>query len=128
MKFCTRHWEALRTAIKDRGLDGLVAKSGEEVVKRLSKELDDGESHKSTFEPLMGAHNAIVMRALDIVGLNLMARNDDGSDRCPICYLQASHDEGCKEEGCKHSFEPWIVYAADDARKEAVRLGLMAEA
>ena len=76
----------------------------------------------------MGAHNAILSRALDVAGLNLMMPNEDGSERCPLCYMQAEHDAHCKEPGCKQSFETWIGYAADDAKAETVRLGLIASA
>jgi hypothetical protein len=127
VKFCATHWSALRQAIHDRGLSDLVSKSTEEVMGRTVEELKAGETSKTTFDPLMGAHNAIVSRALDIAGLSLMAPNEDGSQRCPLCWIQKGHDEHCQEIGCKHSFEPWIGYAADDMRKEAIRLGLMAE-
>jgi len=127
MKFCMKHWDALKEAIRARGLDGLSAKTGETVVAKQVEELKAGESSKTTFDPLMGAHNAIVVRALDIVGLDLLTGGEGETEKCPICYLQAGHDATCKEEGCTHSFEPWIGFAADAMRKEAIRLNLMAE-
>ena len=124
MKFCARHWDALKAQIKAYGLDGLIAKSGEEVASKMMSELEAG-SKKSNFDPLMAAHNMIVSRALDIIGLALLASNEDGSERCPLCFLQKGHDENCKELDCKHSFEPWVEYAAKDALEEAKRLGLV---
>jgi|GEM_PF-1823261 len=128
MQFCSRHWDALRDAIRQRGLFDLVSKSGEEITGKQFEELQSGQVTRTTFDPLMVAHNAIVSRALDIAGLSLLVTNEDGTDRCPLCWLKTGHDEQCKIEGCTHSFEPWIGFAADDVRKEAIRLGLMAEA
>lgn len=125
MKFCGRHWEALREAIRGRGLYDMVAKSGEDVVARMTKELGDGETTKTSFDPLMGAHNAIVSNVMNVVGLAVMVQNDDGSDRCPLCFIQSEHDANCKQVGCE-PYDKWIDRAADDMRAKAVDLGLMA--
>jgi len=127
MQFCTKHWSGLKDAIRERGLQQLVASSSEEGFAKQVEQLESSTVTRTTFDPLMGAHYAILGRALEVAGLSLMLQNEDGSDRCPLCYLQAEHDKHCTTEGCGHSFEPWIGYAADDMRKEAVRLGLMAE-
>lgn len=124
MRFCTRHWSDLKAAIESRGLGKFIAQKGEAVVDRMVSQLENGPSTEN-FEPLMGAHNAIVARALEIGGIELMMPNEDDSERCPLCFLQAGHDAQCKEEGCKHSFEPWIGYAADEALAEATRRGLV---
>ncbi len=126
MRFCQKHWEALKSAIAERGLDGLCAKSVDEIARKQFEELKSGAVKASTFDPLMGAHNAIVSRAIEIVGLGLLIPAEDGVEKCPLCHLQAGHDATCTEVGCTHSFEPWIGFAANDVRAEAVRLGLMA--
>ena len=125
MKFCGRHWEALREAIRARGLFGLVATSGEQVVAMMTKELGDGESTKATFDPLMGAHNAIVSNVMGVVGIAVMMQNEDGSDRCPLCFIQSEHDAHCKLTRCE-PYDTWINRAADDMRAKAVDLGLLA--
>lgn len=113
MKMCDEHWAALRAAIVDRGLGAFVAKSGEAVVDRL---VADG------FEPLMGAHNAIVSNGLNAAGLELMRPNDDGSERCPLCFLIAA----CPcARGAACPYRTWITRAADDQLAEAKRLGLV---
>lgn len=124
MKFCLDHWAKLRTAIDKRGLSSLVATSGEQAAAQLTKEIEEGPSEK-TFDPLMGAHNAIISRALGLVGLALMQANEDGSDRCPICFLQAEHDAHCTKPDCA-KFETWIDSVSDFMRTEAIRLGLLA--
>ena len=117
MKFCQPHWEKLREAIKARGLWQLVASSGKEVVDRLKK---DG------FDPLMAAHNMIVGRTLDVAGLGPMTSRPDGSEWCPLCYLQQNCP--CGLPGCAARFEEWIDGASNGAREEAVRLGLVGTA
>jgi hypothetical protein len=90
----------------------------------MMSELEKG-SEKSNFDPLMAAHNMIVSRALDMIGLELMTANEDGSERCPICSLQMGHDANCKEPGCKYSYDSWVEYAARDTLEEAKKLGLV---
>jgi hypothetical protein len=123
---CADHWQKLRTAIADLGMDGLVAKSGPEAVSRLVTEAESGAT-KTTFDPLMDAHNAILSNALDLVGIAIMAPNEDGTDRCPLCFINEGHLKGCKDEGCTWSTEPWIGYAARDAHARAKELGLIGE-
>jgi hypothetical protein len=123
VKFCQVHWESLREAIRERGLWGFVADGGEEAMKRS---LGENATDRANFEPLMGAHNAIVSRAIDVVGLALLVANEDGSEKCPICFLQQSHDVACKVPDCKQNFAKWIDYAADGSKNEAIRLGLLA--
>lgn len=125
MKFCMPHWEELRAAIKARGLDSLVSKGGEQAIAKLTSELDKGEATKDTFDPLMGAHNAILTRALDMVGLELMSPNEDGSERCPLCFL-ISKCECTLGEGCH--FKHWIPSVADFMLEEAKRYGLVGAA
>lgn len=128
MQFCDKHWETLKTEIKERGLWGLVPTSGEQAIARMKSELDQGELTASNFDPLMYAHNAIVNNVMDLIGLQVLLPNEDGSDRCPLCYIQQRHDAECTLIDCGHTFDPWPGFAANDARDHAVRLGLMAKA
>jgi hypothetical protein len=117
---CQSHWDKLREALKVRGLYGMVAKDGAQA----SRDLAEGRP-----DPLMAAHNAIVGNALNTAGLAIMAANDDGSERCPICFLMAAA-AGCQcgapactpEARAAQSarFEAWIERAADD---ELERIG-----
>ena len=110
MKFCPDHWQALRDAIKSRGLDALVADSGQKAASNLASELQDG-STIDNFDPLMGAHNAIVAQAMDIIKerytqnpmMVFADENEHPEWACPICALNWCHDEHnrlCTQEGC----------------------------
>lgn len=132
MKLCTPHWEKLKEAIRARGLWQFVATKGEQVAAKVQAEVERGPG-ASTFEPLLAANMAIFSNALGLAGMSLMANEEDGSERCPICFLQRWHDSECKESGCptavggSKSFENWIDAAASDQLAEAKRLGLMGD-
>lgn len=124
MKMCQEHWDALKTAINDAGLEQFVTKSGAVVVAKMTSEAESG-LNRTNFEPLMGAHNSIVSNALSLAGLAVMQDNEDGTERCPLCYTIAN----CmcnKGDGCH--VRKWIEYSARDARNAAIRLGLIASA
>lgn len=128
MKFCQRHWDLLRSAIVERGLDHLLAKTGEEVVARTVAAIEHPERERSTFDPLMNAMWLLVNKVADVFGpqgmLLLIQDESDGSDRCPLCFLQVEHDKACQNPRCQ-SFDLWCGYAADDMLQEAKRLGLI---
>lgn len=110
MKFCADHWSQLQAAIKSRGLDALVAESGEQAARNLQSEAAEGTTIDN-FDPLMGAHNAIVTRAMNEIGKKytqnpMMVFADEAEHpewACPICALNWCHDEHnrlCKQENC----------------------------
>lgn len=122
MKFCQDHWDRLRAAITARGLDELVAADGAQAARRLAAELDAGPS-LTNFDPLMGAHNAILNNALTNMppgaAITMLQAPDDAPDKgCPLCVLNANVP-GQPEP---NSFDRWIERAADDMRAEADRL------
>lgn len=121
MKFCEAHWDRLREAIKARGLDGLVAKDGYEAAAKTKAELEGGPS-KSSFDPLLGAHNAILSNTLRVAGLVILGADEKGEHYCPICYLTQNCSCGL---GAECHFFGWIERAADDARENAISLGLV---
>lgn len=109
MEFCTPHWDALRTAIKDRGLEVLVAESGPEVVGKMKRQLTDKTVTVDSFDPLMGAHNAIVTNALQLTGIAVLQQ-----DGCPLCWMTEEHKKYCKDPTCiRENFDDWITFAAD---------------
>jgi len=110
MKMCPTCWSSLKKAIEERGLGQFVAKSSEALAEKLTT---------VEFEPLMGAHNALVANALDAGGLELLAH-----EGCPLCFLI---DRCACGMGERCSFRTWIDRAADDALTEAKRLGLVPE-
>jgi hypothetical protein len=116
MRFCPTHWDDLKDRIKDAGLYDLVPQDGEAATKMLASNIEDGGTAEN-FDPLMGAHNLIFANALDAVGLVIMA---DGV--CPLCYLLENCQCGGKED-C--DVRNWTKYAAEAAKKEAQRLGMV---
>lgn len=121
MKMCKVHWDELREKIRERGLYGLVATSGEQAVAQLVDGLENGPK-KTNFDPLMAAHNQLVSNAVNVAGLALMMMNEDGTERCPVCYLVEKCPCG---KGADCPFTTWLTKAADGAREYAIQLGLV---
>ena len=117
MKFCDKHWSALRAAIDARGLSHLVARSGDEAAEAIAAELRGEE--RQFVDPLMSAHNMIMCRAIEEAGLAILA-----GDLCPVCeamkgYARAQgHPEADTELA-------WIEGPADAALKQSRELGLI---
>jgi hypothetical protein len=114
---CATHWAALRKAIADRGLDHLVAKSGEKAAERIKAELE-GTATDTSYDPLMGAHNMIVSRSLQVGGLYMMALDESGNHRCPICEAMKHSRIGPNEgdfRDAAHVESHWIDGPADAA-------------
>lgn len=78
MKCCQVHWAALRAAIRERGLERFVANGGAEAMRRTVA----GE-----FEPLLMANHVLFGMALEHGGLNVLYAKPDGSEHCPVCFL-----------------------------------------
>jgi hypothetical protein len=72
----------MRSAIEDRGLSGLVAKSGEEAAERIKTELEGGQA---AFDPLMSMNWHFSSAAIECGGLT---QGDDGKPRCPLCEFE----------------------------------------
>lgn len=117
MKFCGDHWTALREKTIAAGLGALIAETGEDAARKVAREIEEGVT-LDTFDPLMRAHMAILSNALDVAGLDLLQPNEDGTDRCPICYLNRIHDERCQGPPCVlprgTAFDGWLERAVDE--------------
>jgi hypothetical protein len=138
VKFCKPHWDALRLAITNRGLGDFVSKDGTEAMDRDLRSLDGKPSAKEHFDPLMGAHWALINRAMDTLGqvgispLVLMASDPEHPEReCPICYLNylsAEHDKTCNDPACQKpkglTFDNWIESVADHMKKVVAEMPL----
>lgn len=83
MKYCDKHWAALRAAIDERGLSHLVSRDGKEAMEQMVAELKGKGSE--FIDPLMGAHNLVMIRSLEQGGLEAMAVDQEGNERCPVC-------------------------------------------
>lgn len=130
MRFCQRHWDALRHAIQARGLGDFIAGSGQEAVEMATRALKGGQpKKKSDYDPLLSAHWMIVnntMEKLKELGFNPMgvfAEHEEHPEcQCPLCYLNflsLEHDRTCDKPDCPKpkgmTFDNWIDKAADGA-------------
>lgn len=125
MKFCQHHWDMLRQAIKDRGMESLVPTSGAEAEARMA---EVAAGNASAFDPLMACHWMIVNRAVEFGGLYLIMAKPDGGDFCPVCEAM-EHTAPVDSEGkpwTKADTEShWINGPADCALSEARKLHLI---
>jgi hypothetical protein len=112
MKFCQPHWDKLRAALKERGVDHLGAKTGEQAIADMSADFDGRERE---YDPLMDCHWMITNRALESGGLYLMGAKEDGSQYCPVCEAEA---HGVPVDS-------WINGAADAGLAHCRELGLV---
>lgn len=112
VKFCQPHWDRLRLAVEQKGLGSLVSESGEKAASNLVDEHNHGRTIDN-FDPLMGAHNAIVANVLGILkpgpALEVMT-----ADVCPLCYANEAHEATCTEPGCTVTYDDWIDFAVND--------------
>lgn len=121
MKLCQSHWDMLRAALKERGIDHLGAKTGHEVIEDMKTELAGGDTD---FDPLMCCNYMIWNRGLELGGLYLMGQKDDGSEYCPICEA-LDHMEPPPGETREYCERLWIDGPADAALNECRRCGLV---
>ncbi len=100
---CQQHWDKLVGLLKVGGYGSLIASDDEVAKERLARELDDSAG-PDDFDPLIAAQNMILGNAVDAAGTLVFAPTSDGSDRCPICFLDVPE---------------WLEYAAHDAIEHA---------
>lgn len=133
MRFCTSHWERLQAAIDTRGLGALVAENGEQAARNLQSEMTEGPSIDN-FDPLMGAHNAIVNMAMKTISEQYSQNtrmlfadpNEHPEWACPVCALAWCHDEHnrlCTQEGCNWPREfDWASTLIDGAADHMLKV------
>lgn len=108
MQMCEPHWNDLRAEVDRVGLCKFVAKSGEEIGKKLEHEIKTGEK---VFDPLMSAFLAIVSNAVQMGGMYMLS-----GDFCPIC------------ESIAHGGPPaewWFSESVGEQLKKAKELNLI---
>lgn len=99
MKMCQPHWDTMRASIEEKGLSGLIAKSGEAAMDNQVRQLEEAQREggvseqttKETFDPLMSMHWHFSNEALRLGGLYLMAQREDGQNEghyCPLCEFE----------------------------------------
>lgn len=127
VEMCQQHWDKLKAQVHEKGLSSLMADGPEEANARLERiKRDDGYTIDN-FEPLVYAMQAIVTNAMAQDAAIVMTLSWYLSvDSCPICGLNAIHDEHCDDDDCdmgENPFECWIDRAADDALETWQGLG-----
>jgi len=111
MNICKPHWDELKAAITTRGLGDFIAKDGHELMRQMEKSLTDPDVlHLEDFDPLMAANNMIVSQALETAGLGLMAPDEAGNPRCPLCLCAGPYASN------------WINGASDQAAEMVAEL------
>lgn len=129
MKICAEHWKMMREEIEQRGLTGLVAKSGEAALAAEVRQLEEAKATgtiserttKETFDPLMSMHWHFTNNALECGGLYLMGSREDGKndgEYCPVCEFEA-HQEGFVAKDA-------VGAVADQMRVYCIEQGLIA--
>lgn len=100
MKICASHWQVMRDAVEQKGLMGLVAKSGEAALDSQLRHLEEAQQAggsisektlRDTFDPLMSMHWHFTNNALRCGGLAVMGQRDDGENDghyCPVCLFE----------------------------------------
>lgn len=91
MQICQPHWNAIRDALKKRGIDHLGAKNSEEAIAAIVTDLE-GRGAENEFDPLMGCNNMIFAEGLKRCGLRLMQSKEDGTQYCPICESMKEYE------------------------------------
>lgn len=109
MKMCQLHWEMLKSSVEKYGLGHFIANDGKEATEHLTRELE-GENTVVDFEPLLGSHNQLLSIAIQFTGGQVMALDDEGNHKCPVCELKKYN---------------WAEGMAWQARIEAERRGLV---
>ena len=112
MNFCKKHWDAISDDVERLGLSRFVARSGDEAVDHVVRELE-GDSTVVDFEPLIGASSQLFSIACNFVGSSVMlAELGEEKPPCPVCALE-TYD--------------WCEGAVAQAVKEAARRGLLTD-
>ena len=123
MQFCTRHWQALRQAVKDRGMDHLVAASGTQAAMDAVAQVT-GTDTLDNWDPLMAAHWAIASRVMQAVGLLALSEGF-----CPLCEVQRDYEKVSKlpEFDPERHMSPefWVNDCMDAMLAYARQQGLM---
>lgn len=119
MKFCQDHWDKLGAAIDAEGIGHLVARDGNAAMANLISEAETG-SRRENFDPLMGAHWAIIGRVSEVHPEVLLVEG------CPLCYAKERHAVAERDGLCPGApqcevtdewFEAWIPSVAEHMRQ-----------
>lgn len=100
MNWCKPHWDKLRAAIKEKGLENMVATNGKDAIERFAND---------KYEPLLdswGRINNAVLHSPALNGRILV---------CPCCILEM--------DGQPELVDKWIDGATTDSMNYAISKG-----
>ena len=113
VNWCKSHWDQLRQAIKDRGLDGFGAQTGAEAAAEMRSQFAGNEE---AFDPLIGSWSRINAYMSDS-----LTKQGRGAEllqlKCPCCILV--------EDGQPELVAGWINGCTDQAKVYAIEQGLL---
>lgn len=113
MNWCKDHWNQLRQALKDRGLDQFGAKDGHDAAAAIAAQIDGGEEK---FDPLLGSWSRI--NATMAESLTNQGRAGELLQlKCPLCILV--------EDGQPQMVANWVDGVSDQAKKYAIDQGML---
>lgn len=145
MNLCQDHWDRLKAMIEARGLMRFVPSSGAEAHRRMvgqieSSQRGEAEVTRSTFDPLLGASNALLANCMEAAPNPLaLLCVEEGSERppCPLCFCNkgrhgaAQQAKAAGEEWAEPDneafFDVWMERAVQDQVNRAIELGLLAQ-
>jgi hypothetical protein len=140
---CQKHWDALRAKVESLGLSHLVASTDEEAFDRSMRHIEalaEGSlPDEKDFDPLMAMSAAIFNRVLAQLGVALLAPDESGNPRCPLCVVRFGFDKHstpsgrCSDPRCSITVTPgerpwdeiWVEQCGEQLFGEAVRRGLV---
>jgi hypothetical protein len=138
MKWCQKHWDALRDGVKARGLEQFGAQDGREA---LENEVLALKGAGSAFDPLMGSHWQLRSEVLDNVaksqGPGAALSCLGAPDWCPMCAIQESFDWwddpakntiGSQRPPNAGDAQAWIDRKLDAAARYAAEQGFIGRA
>lgn len=101
MRFCTPHLDAIKQAVRDRGLGNLMSESGEQAANKWRRIVEEGITI-DTYEPQVIAENRIIVYAVDTFGQRALY-----IEGCPLCYINANNPDGV-------NYDRLVEHAAED--------------
>lgn len=118
MKMCADHWATCRKAIKDRGLDGLVARDGRQVMDDAVADLSgEPDLDNSRFDPLMSMNWHWSGVALKAGGLSMMAEGPASNDGhfCPLCEMASHYPDFDPEDEVSKVADQMLAWAREQS-------------
>lgn len=121
MKFCEKHWTAIREAVRARGLGHLISATGRDAVARTMAELQ-GKAEPDDFDPLMSVTWMIYGKGVQYFPYLMFGPEPErGLPDCPICEAVRRHPTPCPHGCTAEAYERWWIDGPADAALQLAR-------